>query len=74
MTLAAYTVPEVAAMLRIARSTAYRLIRAGQIPCVRVGDPGAPRRDGAAPRRRPAMSCPRLVIARNSRRLAGVYR
>jgi excisionase family DNA binding protein len=38
MTLAAYTVPEVAAMLRIARSTAYRLIRAGQIPCVRVGE------------------------------------
>jgi excisionase family DNA binding protein len=35
---AAYTVPEVAAMLRIARSTVYRLIRAGKIPSVRGGE------------------------------------
>ena len=32
-----YTVQEVADLLRISRSLAYRAVRCGDIPCVRVG-------------------------------------
>jgi len=31
------TVPQVAGMMRVSRSSVYRLIEAGRLPCVRVG-------------------------------------
>lgn len=31
------TVPEAAAMLRIGRTRAYRLAKAGALPCIRIG-------------------------------------
>ena len=31
-----YTVPEVAALLRVSRATVWRLLRTGELPCTRV--------------------------------------
>ena len=32
-----YTVPEVAEILKISKSQAYRLVQHGEIPCIRIG-------------------------------------